>query len=190
MGRLLHDVTDDELRNIPEATAYDVEPDKLGRGWWPDPAAPDIGQRRFHTGTEWSDLVAIVIRAVPRYFRSRLEESRRRNELWLEERSHEPSITLGPAASVWVVLLTAVASCLLIVAPALPAGTGSDLAHSIGVILGLGVLTVLCAAAVGGVRRQSVEWRSFPLWVPYALAIVAFVIARGYRSVLAALGFG
>lgn len=188
MRQGLHPITDEELRGIPEATAYDL-PESEGRGWRADPAAPDILQRRFHTGTEWSDIVAIVIRNRASYYRSTLEESRRRNELALEEQGHQPTLVLGPAMSAWVVLFTTVACCLLIVAPALPAGTASDLAHSGGVAIGLVILFLLCSAAVDTMRRVPAEWRSSPLWVWYGLAIPAFVIARGFRSVLSALGF-
>jgi hypothetical protein len=76
-------------------------------------------------------------------------------------------LTLAPLAAAWVVLLTAIASCLLIVAPALPVGTVSDLVHSAGIVAGLGVLTALCAVAVQIARSVPLEWRSFPLWVPY-----------------------
>jgi hypothetical protein len=162
MRQFLHDVTDDELRGLPEATRYDIEPDRPERGWSTDPAAPDLGQQRFYTGTDWSDLVAFVGRTgAPRYYRSTLEESRRRNEFRREEVSHEPSLTLAPGAAVWAVLLTTVASCLLIVAPALPTGTVSDLAHSAGVVVGLGVLTALCVAAVQ-IARGAFLWNGGP----------------------------
>ena len=45
------------------------------------------------------------------------------------------------------------------------------------------VIGTLCAALVA-------YWAEAPLWVPYGLAVVAFVVARGFRSVLAALGLG
>lgn len=190
-AELLHFVTDEELRGIPEATVYDFEPEQPGRGWWPDPAAPDIGQRRFHTGTDWSDLIAIEYWRQARvdYYRSTLEESRRRNELWLEERNHgQPELILGESTSVLVLLLTAIASSLLIAAPTLPPGAGSNVAHSAGVIISLGVLFLFCVVAANTMRQLPVEWRSFPLWVPYGLAIPAFVFFRGFRSVLSALG--
>jgi len=191
MRELIHPVAEEELRGIPEPATYAMKLDRPERGWFEDPAAPALGQRRFHTGTDWSDLIAFVGRTgQPSYYRSTLDESRRRNALRLEEVAHQPSVTLAPTSATWVVLLTAVASCLLIAAPALPAGTTSDLAHSAGVVLGLGVLTALCVVAVQTFRSVPLEWRSFPLWVPYALAIVAFVIARGFRSVLSALGLG
>ena len=184
-------MTDEDLRGIPEATVYDFDPEQPERGWLPDPAAPNIGQRRFHTGTEWSDLIAIGYWRLARvdYYRSTLEESRRRNELWLEEREHsEPQLLLGEKTSVVAVLLTAVASALLIGAPALPPGTGSDLALSGGVVIGLGVLFLFCAVAVNTMREVPDEWRSFPLWVSYGLAIPLFIYLRGFRSVLSALG--
>src|SRR5437867_551683 len=34
MARLLHPVTAEDLRGVPEATAYDIEPDRPGRDWW------------------------------------------------------------------------------------------------------------------------------------------------------------
>ena len=190
-AELLHFVTDEDLRGLPEATIHDFDPEQTERGWLPDPAAPDIGQRRFHTGTEWSDLIAIGHWRLARvdYYRSTLEASRRRNELWLEERTHsEPELLLGEKTSVVVVLLTAVASSLLIAAPALPPGSDSDIALSAGVVLGLGVLFLFCVVAVNTMREVPDEWRSFPLWVSYGLAIPAFVFLRGVRSVLSALG--
>lgn len=190
-AELLHYVTDEDLRGIPEATVYDFDPEQPERGWLPDPAAPHIGQRRFHTGTEWSDLIAIGYWRLARvdYYRSTLEESRRRNELWLEEREHsEPKLLLGEKTSVVAVLLTAVASALLIGAPALPPGAGSDLALSGGVVIGLGVLFLFCVVALNTMREVPDEWRSFPLWVSYGLAIPLFIYLRGFRSVLSALG--
>ena len=190
-AELLHYVTDEDLRGIPEATVYDIDPEQPERGWLPDPAAPDIGQRRFHTGTEWSDLIAIGYWRLARvdYYRSTLEESRRRNELWLEERNHsQPKLLLGETTSVVVVFLTAVASALLIGAPALPSGAGSDIALSAGVLIGLGVLVLFCAVARNIMRDVPEEWRSFPLWLSYGLAIPLFVYLRGFRSVLSALG--
>ena len=85
---------------------------------------------------------------------------------------------------------TVLLSLLLIAAPALPAGSGSDLVHSAGVTLGLGILTALCVVAAQTMREVPVEWQSFPLWVPYGLAVIAFVVLRGYHSVLSALGLG
>jgi hypothetical protein len=191
-SELLHFVTDEDLQGLPEATVHDPDPEQPERGWLTDPAAPDIGQRRFYTGTEWTDLIAIGHWRLARvdYFRSTMEESRRRNELWLDERKHsEPELSLSEGTSVLVVLLTAVASSLLIAAPALPPGAGSDIAHSVGVILGLGVLFMLLVVAVNIIRSLPVEWRSSSLWVAYGLAIPAFVAFRGVRSVLSALGF-
>jgi hypothetical protein len=100
-----------------------------------------------------------------------------------------PELVLGEAASVVVVLLTAVGCGLLIVAPLLGAGGAEDVAHSAGVAVGLGVLLLLCVRAVNITRTVPLESRSFPLWLPYAIAIPAFVVFRGLRSVLSAMGF-
>lgn len=185
---LLHYVTDDDLRGIPEARS--IDPHEEGRGWHSDPVAPDIGQLRFYTGTEWTDLVAITHRGDASYFRSTIEESRRRNDLWLEEQEHQPKLVLSETTTLVVVLLTAMACSLLVVAPVLPPGAGSDAAHFVGVIIGLAILFALCIAARNIVRAVPIEWRSSTLWVEYALAIPAFIALRGFRSVLSALGFG
>ena len=84
--------------------------------------------------------------------------------------------------------LTAFSACFLVMAPALPAGWVSHLVHSAGVVGGLVVLIGLCYAAVQTDRQTPLEWRSFPIWVPYALAVAGFVVLRGFHSVLAALG--
>jgi len=43
-------------------------------------------------------------------------------------------------------------------------------------------------AALQTDRRVAVEWRTFPLSVSYGVAVVAFVVLRGYGTVLSALG--
>jgi hypothetical protein len=190
MRRLIHPVTAEDLRGIPEAHHYFAPalPDPPARGWWVDPAAPDLDQQRFHTGTGWSDFTATAYKGRIFYHRSTMEESRRRKDLQLKERKHQPRVTLGPGAATWAVFLTAFSACLLVMAPALPAGLVSDVVHSAGVVGGLAVLVGLCYAAVQTDRQTALEWRSFPIWVPYALAVGGFVVLRGYHSVLAALG--
>jgi hypothetical protein len=192
MRRLLHPVTADDLRDIPEASHYAAPdlPDPPARGWWVDPAAPDLDQQRFHTGTGWSEFIATTYKARIFYNRSTMEESRRRNHLQLAERNRQARVTLSAGPAAWAVLLTAVASCLLVIAPALPAGGSGDIAHSAGLALGLGVLLALWVVAAQTDRNVPLEWRSTPLSLPYGLAVVAFVILRGYHSVLSGLGLG
>ncbi|HEY4410237.1 MAG TPA: hypothetical protein VGO87_10160 [Acidimicrobiia bacterium] len=192
MRRLIHPVTADDLRGIPEASHYfgpDL-PHPPARGWWVDPAAPDLDQQRFHTGTGWSDFTATTYKGRIFYHRSTMAESRRRNELQLDARKHDPHLALPAGPAVWIVLLTALASCLLVIAPALPAGASGDITHSAGVALGLGVLLVLWVVAAQTDRGVPLEWRSTPMSLWYGLAVVAFVVLRGYHSVLSALGLG
>ena len=190
MRRLIHPVTADDLRGVPQAHSYSAPalPDPPVRGWWVDPAAPDLDQQRFHTGTGWSDFTATTYKGRIFYHRSTMEEARRHKELELDRRSHDPHVALPAGRAVWFVLLTAVAACLVIVAPALPVGAGSDAAHSAGVVLALAVLVGLWVTAAQTDRQVPLEWRSFPLQVYYAGALVLFVALRGYNSVLTALG--
>lgn len=192
MRQLLHPVRAEDLRGLPEASCYVAPdlPDPPARGWWADPAAPDLDQQRFHTGTGWSDLIAMTFKADVSYHRSTVEESRRRNELRLEERNHQPGVELPAGPAAWIVLLTALACCLLVIAPALPGGAPGNLVHSAGVALGLGLLAALWVVAGQSDRQVPLEWRSFPVALYYGLAVVAFVVLRGYHSVLSALGLG
>ena len=192
MRGLLHPVTADDLAGIPEASHYTAPdlPDPPARGWWVDTAAPDLDQQRFHTGTGWSDFIATTYKGRIFYHRSTVEESRRRSELQLKLRNHQPSVELPAGPAALIVILTALACCLLVIAPALAGGAAGDLVHSAGVALGLGLLAVLWVMAAQTDRQVPLEWRSFPVAVYYGLAVVAFVVLRGYHSVLSALGFG